>query len=152
MLFFVIYYFIKSSKDKKYTFFNYGTKIDLFFYIFTKQMVRMKKNYIYFLLLFFFSFSASVVAQDSRGSVNKNQDPTIEGLNVYPNPNNTGKVFITSKLNLDKKVEIFDVLGKKVIDVTLYSKELNITNLNPGVYIIKIKEGDASSTRKLIIN
>jgi len=29
---------------------------------------------------------------------------------------------------------------------------LNITNLNPGVYIIKIKEGDASSTRKLIIN
>jgi hypothetical protein len=115
-------------------------------------MVRMKKNYIYILLLFFFSFSASVVAQDSRVSVNKNQDPTIEGLNVYPNPNNTGKVFITSKLNLDKKVEIFDVLGKKVIDVTLYSKELNITNLNPGVYIIKIKEGDASSTRKLIIN
>lgn len=112
----------------------------------------MKKNYIYFLLLFFFSFSASVVAQDSRSSVNKTQDLTIEGLNVYPNPNNTGKVFITSKLNLDKKVEIFDVLGKKVIDVTLYSKELNITNLNPGVYIIKIKEGDASSTRKLIIN
>lgn len=143
---------LNLPKIKKYTFFNYGTKIDLFFYIFTKQIVRMKKNYIYFLLLFFFSFSASVVAQDSRSSVNKTQDPTIEGLNVYPNPNNTGKVFITSKLNLDKKVEIFDVLGKKVIDVTLYSKELNITNLNPGVYIIKIKEGDASSTRKLIIN
>ena len=40
--------------------------------------------------------------------------------------------------NLDKKVEIFDVLGKKVIDTTLYTKELNISNLNPGVYIIKI--------------
>lgn len=143
---------LNLPKIKNTLFFNYGTKIDLFFYIFTKQIVRMKKNYIYFLLLFFFSFSASVVAQDSRSSVNKTQDPTIEGLNVYPNPNNTGKVFITSKLNLDKKVEIFDVLGKKVIDVTLYSKELNITNLNPGVYIIKIKEGDASSTRKLIIN
>ena len=54
-------------------------------------MVRMKKNYIYILLLFFFLFSASGIEQDSRGSVNKNQDPTIEGLNVYPNPNNTGK-------------------------------------------------------------
>ena len=44
------------------------------------------------------------------------------------------------------------LLGKKVIDITLYTKELNISNLNPGVYIIKIKEGEASATRKLIVN
>jgi hypothetical protein len=44
------------------------------------------------------------------------------------------------------------VLGKKVIDDNLYTKELNISNLNPGVYIIKIKEGEASATRKLIVN
>ena len=73
-------------------------------------------------------------------------------MSLYPNPNNTGKVYITSRLNLDKKVEVFDVLGKKVIDITLYTKELNISNLNPGVYIIKIKEGEASATRKLIVN
>ena len=112
----------------------------------------MKKNYIFSIMLFL-TLSVTTFAQESKSSsVAKSQEPTIEGLSLYPNPNNTGKVFITSKLNLDKKVEIFDVLGKKVIDVTLYTKELNISNLNPGVYIIKIKEGDASATRKLIIN
>lgn len=120
-------------------------------FIFTKQIVHMKKNYFYTLILLFI-FSISIQAQDSRVVVNKSQDPVIEGLSVYPNPNNTGKVFITSKSNLEKKVEIFDVLGKKVVDVTLYTKELNISNLNPGVYIIKVKEGEASATRKLIIN
>lgn len=112
----------------------------------------MKKNYIY-TILFFLTFSLSTFAQEGKSNAAaKSQEPVIEGLSLYPNPNNTGKVFITSKLNLDKKVEIFDVLGKKVVDITLYTKELNISNLNPGVYIIKIKEGDGSATRKLIIN
>lgn len=112
----------------------------------------MVKNYIN-IILFFLSFSIGAVAQEFRNSSSaKSQEPIIEGLSLYPNPNNTGKVYITSRLNLDKKVEIFDVLGKKVIDTTLYTKELNISNLNPGVYIIKIKEGEASATRKLIVN
>ncbi|MBC5835146.1 T9SS type A sorting domain-containing protein [Flavobacterium sp. F372] len=112
----------------------------------------MTKNYIYIILLFL-TFSLSASAQEGKnGNASKSQEPTIEGLSLYPNPNNTGKVYITSRLNLDKKVEVFDVLGKKVIDITLYTKELNISNLNPGVYIIKIKEGDSSATRKLIIN
>jgi hypothetical protein len=112
----------------------------------------MTKNYIYIILLFL-SFSIGAVAQEGKSATStKSQEPTIEGLSLYPNPNNTGKVYITSRLNLDKKIEVFDVLGKKVIDLILYTKELNISNLNPGVYIIKIKEGEASATRKLIVN
>lgn len=110
----------------------------------------MKKNYIF--LVFFLCFSFLATAQENRSNVSRSQDPTIEGLSVYPNPNNIGKVTIISRQNLEKKVEIFDVLGKKVIDVMLYTRELNIAALNPGVYIIKIKEGDASATRKLIVN
>jgi len=112
----------------------------------------MAKNYIYTFILFLL-FSVAAVAQESKNNGStRSQEPTIEGLSLYPNPNNTGKVYISSRLNLDKKVEIFDVLGKKVIDTILYTKELNVSNLNPGVYIIKIKEGEASATRKLIIN
>jgi hypothetical protein len=43
------------------------------------------------------------------------------------------------------------VLGKKVFQATINSKELNISSISPGVYIIKIKEGEATATRKLII-
>lgn len=112
----------------------------------------MNKNYIYIFILFLL-FSVAADAQESKNSgSSRSQEPTIERLSLYPNPNNTGKVYISSRLNLDKKVEIFDVLGKKVIDTMLYNKELNVSNLNPGVYIIKINEGEASATRKLIIN
>ncbi len=62
-----------------------------------------------------------------------------------------GKVYITSKNDLDKEIQIFDVLGKKVLQTVLSSRELNVSTLTPGVYIIKIKEEEASTTRKLIV-
>ncbi len=109
----------------------------------------MKKKYIYSTLWLVFLFSCSALAQEN---ISKNQEPTIEGLTIYPNPVNSGKIFITTKSSLDKKVEIFNVLGKKVIEAVVTSKEINVSNLTAGVYIIKIKEGDATATRKLIIN
>ena len=107
----------------------------------------MAKNYFYMFIFCLFSLAAS--AQDGRQS-GKMQD-TIEGLNFYPNPVSNGKIYITSKSSIDKEITIFDVLGKKVLQTVLNSKELNISNLSPGVYIIKIKENDATATRKLII-
>jgi hypothetical protein len=105
----------------------------------------MKKKYFYITLLLFFLLSLGAAAQDSK-------QETIDGLNIYPNPVSTGRIYITSKSSLNKDVEIYDVLGKKILSVTLTSsKEVNIANLTPGVYIVKIKEGDATATRKLIV-
>ena len=113
----------------------------------------MKKKYIYTIFLLTFLFSYKLQAQENKSiSATKTQEPTIEGLTIYPNPTNSGKIFITTKSSLDKKVEIFNVLGKKVLESVTTSKEVNVSHLEAGVYIIKIKEGDASATRKLIIN
>lgn len=90
------------------------------------------------------------MAQEGK-PISKTQDTFIDGLNFYPNPVSSGKIYITSKSGEDKEVTIFDVLGKKVLQAALTSKELNIGNLSPGVYIIKIKESDATATRKLIV-
>ena len=90
------------------------------------------------------------MAQDGK-SQSKSQENGIEGLSFYPNPATSGKIYITTKNNEDKQITIFDILGKKVIQTSLSSKELNISTLSPGVYIIKIEEGDASATRKLIV-
>ncbi len=110
----------------------------------------MIKNYFYIttVLLCLFSFSAS--AQESKVQL-RTQETSIEGLNFYPNPVSNGKIYITSRLSLDKEITIFDVLGKKVLQMILNAKELNIGTLSPGVYIIKIKEGEATATRKLIV-
>lgn len=112
----------------------------------------MKRNYFYIILISAFLCSASVSAQEGKAApVNKTQENTIEGLSIYPNPTNGDKIYIVSKLSLDKEVEIFDVLGKRILQTTVSNKELNIGNLNAGVYIIKIREGEASATRKLIV-
>ena len=113
----------------------------------------MVKKYTYIIYFFFVLFSFGTFAQENKPfGVSKTQEPTIEGLSIYPNPVNNGKIYITTKSSMDKKVEIYNVIGKKVLDMVVTSKEVSISNLEAGVYIIKIKEGEASATRKLIIN
>ncbi len=110
----------------------------------------MSKNYFYSILLLVFFFTAGASAQDVKQP--KTQDSSaIEGLSLYPNPVSNGKVYITSKNDADKEIVIFDVLGKKVLQTMISSKELNVSNLSPGVYIIKIDEDSATATRKLIV-
>lgn len=110
----------------------------------------MVKNYFYIItvLICLISFSAS--AQESKQTV-KTQDTSIEGLSFYPNPVSNGKIYITSKFSGDREIVIFDVLGKRVFQAVSNTKELNISSISPGVYIIKFKEGEATATRKLII-
>ncbi len=77
----------------------------------------------------------------------------IEDLSIYPNPVTNGKTFIyiTSKRNMTKKVDFFNVLGKQIFSTVITGKELNISNLSKGVYILKITENNVSETRKLVI-
>ncbi|WP_338410167.1 T9SS type A sorting domain-containing protein [uncultured Flavobacterium sp.] len=109
----------------------------------------MKKKYFLLLILSFISYNS--FSQENKFSVENTNLYSIEGLSIYPNPVSNGKLYIISKLGLEKEIRIFDVLGKKVFDATTTVKEINISNLNAGVYIIKIKEKEASATRKLII-
>lgn len=111
----------------------------------------MAKYYFYIAFLLGFFFTMSVSAQEVKQQSKLQETKVIEGLSMYPNPVSNGKVYITSKNDSDKEVIIFDVLGKKVLQTAISSKELNISNLSPGVYIIKINEGDTTATRKLIV-
>ena len=103
----------------------------------------MRRKAVHINLFLSFLFTGFAFAQDSKQQ--------IDGLNLFPNPVSNGKIYITSKSGENKDVTIFDVLGKMVFQAILSTKELNITALLPGVYIIKIRENEATATRKLII-
>ena len=111
----------------------------------------MAKNYFYIITVLVLLFSLNVSAQEIKQQPRTQETATIEGLSLYPNPVSNGKVYISTKNDLDKEIIIFDVLGKKVLQTVMSSKELNVSNLSSGVYIIKINEKEASATRKLII-
>ncbi len=72
-------------------------------------------------------------------------------FNIYPNPTNTGFVNITSTSNDLLEAKVFDILGKQVLESTVTNNQLNVSNLNAGVYILKLTQNNASTTKKLVI-
>lgn len=101
----------------------------------------MKK--IYFIISFL--FISITYGQSSQG----NGD--IDGFSMYPNPVSTGKVYISTANNDAKEILIYDVLGTLVLKTTILRKELNVGDLDAGVYVLRVFEKDKVATRKLII-
>lgn len=101
----------------------------------------MKQLYLFAFLL----FSSLVFAQEQQTSGD------INGFKLYPNPTTNGKVFIETSAAAPKQIIVFDVLGTKVLQTTILGKELNVSVLDKGVYILRVFEKDKMATRKLII-
>jgi hypothetical protein len=108
------------------------------------------KNYLSILcLLVFLSVSRFSYSQITESNASNSE--SIDDISIYPNPVSNGKIYITAKQDLAKDIEIFDVLGKKIYTTTIFGKELNISKLTPGIYILKIKVNNSSTTRKLVV-
>ncbi len=82
-------------------------------------------------------------------SVVKNQ---IEGFKMYPNPVSDGVLYMSSSNNANKQVDIYSISGQQVYRKKLQLQEsIDISNLNRGIYFVKIEEEGKIATRKLIV-
>jgi surface protein len=77
------------------------------------------------------------------------EDQNQLDISIYPNPTND-KLFIQG-LSDATKVSIYNVLGKLVLSQTI-SKEIDVNNLQSGIYIIKIADEQKEIVRKFIKN
>ena len=93
---------------------------------------------------------ADVTPKDATASINDN---SIQGFSAYPNPITNKSFTVKTSNSSNKKVTIFNVLGKKVFSTTFsgVQKTVNIATLNSGIYILKVIEDGKSSTKKLVI-
>ena len=74
-----------------------------------------------------------------------------DDISIYPNPFND-KLFITSKVDFDK-VLIYDINGKQVYKKNLKSQtenDLNLNQLNTGLYFLKLINKDASYIKRIL--
>ncbi|AOW19530.1 leucine-rich repeat domain-containing protein [Urechidicola croceus] len=73
-------------------------------------------------------------------------------FSVYPNPAND--ILFVSNISDLAKIEIYDLLGKKVISKENITSQtqLKLTNLKTGVYILKVSINNKVLTQKLIKN
>ena len=85
-------------------------------------------------------------------------DNKFENFVLYPNPNN-GSFNIQLQADLSNKVEIevVDISGRQIYNKSFESKSVFNENINldkivTGIYLVNIKNGRKSETRKIIIN
>ena len=97
----------------------------------------------HFYLIAFFFVSSFAFSQQT--------DADIEGFKLYPNPTVNGKIYIDTAQKAPKQIYIFDVLGTQVMETTILGNELNVSRLDKGVYILRVRERNKGVTRKLII-
>ena len=72
-------------------------------------------------------------------------------MRLYPNPTNENYVIVHTNVSGTKEIEVFDLLGKKLIDISLNSNYLDISKLNPGIYLLNISVDTITSVHKLIV-
>ena len=90
--------------------------------------------------------------QSIWGSLLSNDQTIAKEFKIYPNPTKGNYINIETKEELE--VEIYDVLGKKVLtgNMTSQNNTLNVVSLRKGIYVIRLISEDTSITRKLIKN
>ena len=77
-------------------------------------------------------------------------EENLTDVKFYPNPLNGNKLYIDA--NQELNIEIFNILGKRIISDEVNSNKnyLNLSNLNSGIYLIKISNNNQTITKKLI--
>ena len=108
-----------------------------------------------YLVLFFVCFTSLSFAQENnlamaagRGAASSEE---IKDFKLFPNPVTDGRITIETRDNAPKSILIFDVFGTPVLKQKLVGRELNLSNLDKGVYILRVFENNKMATRKIII-
>jgi hypothetical protein len=95
--------------------------------------------------------NVSYFDQISFGSTANLESFLVDNIDIFPNPAKN-QFNLSSNLNNSLGIQIFDVLGKSVKKLHTNKKSINISDLNSGIYFVRIKNGDYYVTKKLIIN
>ncbi|MFT6361456.1 MAG: hypothetical protein ACJA2Z_000448 [Candidatus Paceibacteria bacterium] len=74
---------------------------------------------------------------------------SLENLGVYPNPV-IGRLTIESQVPIEL-VEVYNMLGQKVISVSGVVDSVNFEGLSPNMYLVHIKSEDGNTTVKKVI-
>ena len=81
-----------------------------------------------------------------------------ESFIVYPNPNNGEfNIKLKSRSNQDINVEVFDIRGRSVLNKTYtnngdFNQSINLSDVQSGMYLINVNDGERKATKKIIIN
>lgn len=91
-----------------------------------------------------------------EGTLSSNTTNDLEGFLMYPNPSK-GNLTISLPTSEKVSVDLFDLRGRNVYQNNfeaqgaLFTKELDLTSIQSGVYIINVKAGEKQISKRIII-
>ncbi len=98
----------------------------------------------------FLFFTLNLSAQESELRMASEQLNRPE-LKLYPNPAYGESVELITHSKATKEVRVYDVFGKIVLEQKVFRNTLVISSLEPGIYVLQIKQEQHSFNRKLVI-
>jgi hypothetical protein len=80
-----------------------------------------------------------------------NNDLLLSEIGVYPNPS-THFITIDLKNSTTAKVQVYDVIGKLILNVPAYNsnEKLDTSSFKTGVYLVKIKVDNKVVTKRIL--
>lgn len=78
-------------------------------------------------------------------------DLDISSIKIFPNPTKGGLFIKSNEINITK-IELYSILGQKLIHKEDNFDRLNISALSKGIYLMKIYSGDKKILKKIIKN
>lgn len=103
------------------------------------------------IIYFFLILLLPLVASAQSTSNDQSAAAQEEIFDLYPNPAFDNVVYITTDVTGPKEIAIFDVFGKLVLQQAVRDSRLDISKLDPGVYMVQLKTTSRNITRKLIV-
>ncbi|WP_338349979.1 S8 family serine peptidase [Nonlabens tegetincola] len=101
-------------------------------------------------------FSMVITGADT-GTLSSSQVAGTE-FQIYPNPATSSITILASSLNDSKKavVDMYDMLGQRVFSKNYnvngsLDETIDISNLNSGIYIVRVSNGSSITSQKLVI-
>ncbi len=101
------------------------------------------------------SFSeSSMIIDYVRVYQNENlstDDVFASKFSVYPNPSNDADILNIKTTETIDKVELFNMVGQRILNQTDNTKQIGIQNVSAGMYLLKVYSGNRNITKKVII-
>ena len=94
--------------------------------------------------------TSQTITVTQEGGTTGISDITVNDNIIYPNPTN-GILYFNTKV--DKAViSIFDLNGKKILEVLVSSNQIDVSTLSNGIYMIKIEDNSGLIIGKFVKN
>jgi hypothetical protein len=84
------------------------------------------------------------------------QESTIQNFTLYPNPNNGDFNVQFNSTSLENiELSVYDVRGRQIYwnsyaNNGFFNENIQLNNLQSGVYLVKVKDGKNEITKKII--